>query len=87
MSVTNLSSFISVSVWLMAWVVSSSPIRIGVFECHGPSPTACFVPQIDVLHGMWFDGVNARGGLLGRPVEKVISWIGFSSIADETEME
>jgi hypothetical protein len=67
--------------------VASEPIRIGVCECLSPSPTACFVPRIDVLHGMWFEAMNARGGLLGRPVQPVVAYISASSVAKETEME
>jgi len=66
---------------------AAAPIRVGVFECVAPSPTACFVPRVDVLHGMWFDAVNARGGLLGRPVQQVVAHISASSVANETEME
>lgn len=60
---------------------------MGVFECFAPSPTACFVPHVELLHSMWFDAVNTRGGLLGRPVQPVIAQIGASSVADEVEME
>ncbi len=66
---------------------SGDPIRVGVFECLAPSPTACFVPRIDVLHRMWFDAVNARGGLLGRTTLQVVARISASSVADEAEME
>lgn len=63
------------------------PIRVGVFECRSPVPRACFVPHVEVLHAMWFDGVNARGGLLGRRVEAVVVNISAGSTAGEEEME
>jgi hypothetical protein len=69
-----------------AVALSGPPVRIGVFHCTAPTPRACFVPQIELLLGMWFDVMGPRG-ILGRPVEQVVTQISGSLLADEDEME
>jgi len=68
-----------------AATLSGPPIRIGVFECSLPAERACFIPRIEVLHALFFDRV-AQTGILGRPVQKVVTWISGTNVAKSDEM-